>query len=90
MTPLVPKPENLKLREPGKETTSTGWLASWPNWARAFTLKGSSPINILFFLSNYSDVNKRGRPSKWPPECLPSKFLQILSVRFPYNSLEKI
>ena len=19
-------------------------------------------------------VNKRGRPSKWPPECLPSKF----------------
>ena len=21
-----------------------------------------------------SEVNKRGRPSKWPPECLPSKF----------------
>ena len=22
----------------------------------------------------FSEVNKRGRPSKWPPECLPSKF----------------
>ena len=27
--------------------------------------------NIGDFLS---EVNKRGRPSKWPPECLPSKF----------------
>ena len=24
--------------------------------------------------SDKSEVNKRGRPSKWPPECLPSKF----------------
>ena len=24
--------------------------------------------------SHSSEVNKRGRPSKWPPECLPSKF----------------
>ena len=24
--------------------------------------------------TNLSEVNKRGRPSKWPPECLPSKF----------------
>ena len=22
----------------------------------------------------FSEVNKRGRPSKWPPECLPSNF----------------
>ena len=24
-----------------------------------------------------SEVNKRGRPSKWPPECLPSKFVDF-------------
>ena len=29
-------------------------------------------LGELFFL--FSEVNKRGRPSKWPPECLPSKF----------------
>ena len=36
-----------------------------------------------------SEVNKRGRPSKWPPSVFPQN-LQILSVRFPCNSLEKI
>ena len=25
-------------------------------------------------VEKWSEVNKRGRPSKWPPECLPSKF----------------
>ena len=28
----------------------------------------------LFRFMHLSEVNKRGRPSKWPPECLPSKF----------------
>ena len=27
-----------------------------------------------FSIYPHSEVNKRGRPSKWPPECLPSKF----------------
>ena len=45
---------------------------------------------VPFFRERGSEVNKRGRPSKWPAECLPSKNLQILSVRFPYNSWEKI
>ena len=33
-------------------------------------------MNQAAFLCNWrrSEVNKRGRPSKWPPECLPSKF----------------
>ena len=29
---------------------------------------------FLYFLGKIAEVNKRGRPSKWPPECLPSKF----------------
>ena len=36
-----------------------------------------------------SEVKKRGRPSKCPPECLPSKFADF-ECAFPYNSLEKI
>ena len=27
-----------------------------------------------FTAERSSEVNKRGRPSKWPPECPPSKF----------------
>ena len=29
---------------------------------------------FVVFLVILSEVSKRGRPSKWPPECLPSKF----------------
>ena len=31
-------------------------------------------VCVDFFWPLLSGVNKRGRPSKWPPECLPSKF----------------
>ena len=48
----------------------------------------TSPQSLLNFARDRSEVDKRGRPSKWPP-VLPQN-LQILSVRFPYNSLEKI
>ena len=36
-----------------------------------------------------SEVNKRGRPSKWPPECLPSKFADF-ECAFSLYFLEKI
>ena len=36
-----------------------------------------------------SEVNKRGRPSKWPQSVFPQNS-QILSVPFPSDSLEKI
>ena len=39
-------------------------------------------------LKHRSEVKKRGRPSKWPPECLPSKFADF-ECAFSYNSLEK-
>ena len=33
-----------------------------------------SPRKPLYKTPPCSEVNKRGRPSKWPPECLPSTF----------------
>ena len=38
----------------------------------AFRPRGTT--NVRNSLYHPSEVNKRGRPSKWPPECLPSKF----------------
>ena len=37
-----------------------------------------------------SEVNKRGRPSKWPPECLPSKFADFECAFSLYLLGEKI
>ena len=44
---------------------------------------------VVYVYCFFSAVNKRGRPSKWLPECLPSKFADF-ECAFPYNSLEKI
>ena len=45
-------------------------------------------LPLAFLGKHASEVHKRGRPSKWPPSVFPQN-LQISSVRFPYNSLEK-
>ena len=35
---------------------------------------GFSDLDLSIPFVPFSEVNERGRPSKWPPECLPSKF----------------
>ena len=35
------------------------------------------PHRPLLAGADFPAVNKRGRPSKWPPECLPSKFADV-------------
>ena len=55
--------------------------------ASSFCLLSSTPF--FGVLLRPSEVNKRGRPSKWPPERLPSKFGDF-ECAFPSDSLEKI
>ena len=68
-----PLPANKQKLSPPVELLArwrnSDWQCIWPPPGVA-----PSPRTRNVYVRTLSEVNKRGRPSKWPPDRLPSKF----------------
>ena len=62
--------ETTLLRTPERR----GYIEAKGAWEKLEPPFGTTVCRLLDPEREKSEVNKRGRPSKWPPECLPSKF----------------
>ena len=62
------------LRNRALGTVFRPFLRKWNRLPGQISCRTNVPRILQIFAPNFSEVNKRGRPSKWPPERLLSKF----------------
>ena len=63
------------LRNADETVLSKQYSRPFPSFGKEVPVMKCQKVHFHFATPyNTSEVNKRGRPSKWPPECLPSKF----------------